>query len=45
MISHLGFVQSASPSYIQCVTTTAAPIVGGAVLDGGTPIAIEFTIT
>ncbi|MCU4978317.1 DUF4183 domain-containing protein [Bacillus cereus] len=27
------------------VTTTAATIVGGAVLDGGTPIAIEFTIT
>ncbi|MGX5634278.1 DUF4183 domain-containing protein [Bacillus thuringiensis] len=27
------------------VTTTAATIVGGTVLDGGTPIAIEFTIT
>ncbi|MEK7019309.1 DUF4183 domain-containing protein [Bacillus sp. FSL R9-9410] len=27
------------------VTTTAATIVGGAVLDGGTPITIEFTIT
>ncbi|EEL99591.1 hypothetical protein ABH963_000409 [Bacillus sp. RC55] len=27
------------------VTTTAATIVGGAVLDGDTPIAIEFTIT
>ena len=27
------------------VTTTVATIVGGAVLDGGTPIAIEFTIT
>ncbi|MGG2933030.1 DUF4183 domain-containing protein [Bacillus pacificus] len=27
------------------VTTTAATIVGGAVLDGGTPIAIEFTVT
>ena len=27
------------------VTTTAATIVGGAILDGGTPIAIEFTIT
>ncbi|PEO01053.1 DUF4183 domain-containing protein [Bacillus toyonensis] len=26
-------------------TITAATIVGGAVLDGGTPIAIEFTIT
>ncbi|MBE7129523.1 DUF4183 domain-containing protein [Bacillus mycoides] len=27
------------------VTTTAATIVGGDVLDGGTPITIEFTIT
>ncbi|PEN75706.1 hypothetical protein CN553_31585 [Bacillus cereus] len=27
------------------VTTTAATIVGGATLDGGTPIVIEFTIT
>ncbi|MCI4247569.1 DUF4183 domain-containing protein [Bacillus cereus] len=27
------------------VTTTTATIVGGAVLDPGTPIAIEFTIT
>ncbi|MEK4841038.1 DUF4183 domain-containing protein [Bacillus sp. FSL L8-0152] len=30
---------------ITCVTTTAATIVGGAVLNGCTPIAIEFTIT